>query len=73
MTHTQAIRAERRRAERERIARANQAAAQTVLMLLAVILIFALASLVMDGTTDANLMQAEYDQWAARGVQLWEW
>lgn len=72
MTTTQAIRYERRRRRKIQEARAKQAAAEAILMLLAVILIFSLAACVCDGTSDADLIQQEVNQWAARGVDIFE-
>ena len=72
MTRSQALRYERRRRERLREQRARRAAIETMLLLL-VALALLLALCMTDGTSDADLMQAEYDQWAAMGVTLWEW
>ena len=72
MTTTQAIRAERRRVERMREAKAKQVAAQTVLILIVITILFSLAACVSDGTSDADLIEQEAAQWAALGVNVFE-
>lgn len=72
MTTLELRRLERQRIEAERRARAYQTMLHTIIALLALLLAFSLAGYVEGGTSDADLIEQEVNEWAARGVNIFE-
>lgn len=72
ITPTQVARYERRRAERERAAQARRSARNAIWFIVLAITIMAIGSCVLAGPSEVELMQLECDEWAARGVNIFE-